>query len=196
MGEVTVLGGALKRQRVPTLLKSPGLRPILAQIKKSLFDILKHSIDGSSFLDLFAGTGAVGFEALSRGARRVVFIEQDPLYFKRLNESLRIFSGHNADFFIGKEIKVYKADVIKGLGWIESDFDIIFSGAPYVDKDKKPLSFVGQLLLLLKRDSLLKEGGIFIAQHYKKEVFDLPAFWKLTRQEKYGDTVLSFFKSL
>ncbi len=196
MGDITILAGGLKGQRIQIPSHTPGLRPILAQIKKSLFDILKNSIEDSSFLDLFSGTGAVGFEALSRGAREVVFMEQDPLTHRRLNETIRNFSTRNPDFFERKAVTVHKADILKGLGWLGREFDLIFSGAPYVDAKKKPLYFVNRLLLLLERDRVLKKGGLFIAQHHNKETFEVPSAWKLTRQERYGDSQISFFKQI
>ncbi len=196
MGQTIVLGGVFKGQRIPALEQSTYVRPILAQFKKSLFDILKNSILDCAFLDLFAGTGSVGIEAFSRGAKEVFFIEQNQKCAQNINHMIQKISQGNPEFFKGKECRAYRADVLRGVGWLGKEFDIIFSGAPYVDEHKKPLYFVSKLLVMLERENLLKKNGLFIAQRHKKEPFEVPASWNLSREEQYGDTTLSFFKRL
>src|SRR5207244_1808937 len=87
-----------------------------------------------------------------------------------------------------------RADVLQGLGWLGESFDLIFSGAPYRDEKKRPLFFVERLLGLIREEGVLNPDGIFLAQHSIKETFQVPPEWELRRQERYGDTVVSFFK--
>src|SRR5690242_10904531 len=73
-----IIGGQAKRRALKSPSAAQGVRPILARIKKSLFDILRLRVPNSRFLDLYAGSGAVGIEALSRGATHATFVEQNP----------------------------------------------------------------------------------------------------------------------
>src|ERR1700726_4285852 len=105
-----IIAGSSKRQALKSPPPSLGVRPILARIKKSLFDILRPHLEGSDFLDLYAGSGAVGIEALSRGAAFVTFVDMNPncLSIIRQNLSkLRLF----------ERARLVRADVTKNLGY-------------------------------------------------------------------------------
>lgn len=221
MAGVKIIGGDLKRRKVGTLPRGVLLRPILARIKKSLFDILKNHIAHAYFLDLFAGSGAVGLEALSRGAKKVVFVDSNPVCQKWIQKTLeKIYqgttlrvatrrgeycSGHHGQArgilrcenpslsLMHGRAEIHCRNVLSGLGWLNEKFDLVFSGAPYVNAEKRPLYFVQDLLEIIRRDGVLKDDGWFIAQHHKKETFQMPNDWNFFRQERYGDSVLSFF---
>src|SRR4029077_16353593 len=75
---IRIIGGRFKGRQVVGVVKDPGVRPITGRMRQSLFDILRPWVPGASFLDLYAGSGAVGLEALSRGAGTVVFVKRDP----------------------------------------------------------------------------------------------------------------------
>lgn len=194
MKGTTILGGEFQRHKIGTVPRGLLVRPMLAQIKKSLFDILKSRVSGSCFLDLFAGSGSVGLEALSRGARKVVFIDADPRCKRWIEDTLGKVALKGRDLIPIGENKVYRADVLDGLDWLHERYDLIFSGAPYVDRSKRPVYFVQHLLRVIERDGILAGDGWFIAQHHAKESFSAPAGWVFFRQERYGDTNLSFFR--
>src|SRR5437868_15071335 len=116
-----IIGGTAKRRALKSPSFSLGVRPILARIKKSLFDILRPRLEGSEFLDLFAGSGSVGIEALSRGARSATFVDKNPnaLSVVRQNLShLRLFD----------RARVVKADATRELSFVGGPFDLIFMG--------------------------------------------------------------------
>lgn len=194
MRGVTIMGGEFKRQKIGTLPSGILIRPILARIKKSLFDILKNRIADSVFLDLFAGSGSVGLEALSRGAKKVVFIDSDPACQNWIKKTLGKMMDQSPSILWQGRTEVYSSDVLSGLSWLHEEFDLIFSGAPYKDSHKRPLFFVKPLLEMIARDQILRKNGWFIAQHHAKETFQAPAYWNFFRQELYGDSALSFFK--
>lgn len=195
MKGTSILAGELRRQRMGVVPKGLNTRPILARIKKSLFDILKARIEGSRFLDLFAGSGSVGFEALSRGAGKVVFVDSNPYCARWIEETVSKVSARNPGLLKLGEAKVYRRDLSQGLGWLEGEeFDLIFSGAPYKDEKNRPTPYVHFLLEALQKCAILAKDGWFIAQHSKRESFRTPPFWNFFREERYGDTVLSFFK--
>lgn len=188
------MGGTLRKQEIGALPKNIFARPILARIKKSLFDILKNRISGALFLDLFAGSGNVGIEAISRGAKKVVFVDANPQCRQWLCKVLERLAQKNQGVFQGVSYAVHRADVLEGLGWLGEKFDIVFSGAPYKDEKKNPLYFITNLLKMLEREKILKPKGWFIAQHQIKEPFEVPGSFKFFRQERYGDSMLSFFE--
>ncbi len=185
-----VLAGDFKRRQVGSLPKHWSTRPILARIKKSLFDILKTRLAGAQFLDLFAGSGSVGLEALSRGAEKVIFVDANPQCAKWISKTVSEIAGENAR----ARCSVMCRDAFSAIDSLHEKFDLVFSGAPYVDKNKSALFFIDRLLVELDRRHTLKIKGWFIAQHQQKETFTPGAHWDFFRQEKYGDTRLSFFE--
>lgn len=161
----------------------PGIRPTQNKVRKALFDIL-GDIEGLSFLELFAGSGAVGFEAASRGVSELVLIEQNSacqMAIKKNIESLKLKNCNS--------IRKDAADAIKALHKDKKIFDIIFLDPPYYeDLSKKTLQ-------MLMGYDILAPDGLIVVQHFKKD--NLPdnlGVFSLFRQASYGDTVLSFFR--
>ena len=188
MSGLRILSGDAKG-RVLKTLKSDDLsiRPMLGRMKKSLFDIIRPRLHDSEFLDLFAGTGAVGLEALSNGARRVVFVEQSPVSLKLIKDNIDML-GWSA------RCNMQRADVTKGFSWLKVQFDIIFMGPPYKDANKLPLALTSPALRAVAEAGLILDDGLIICQHHKKESVTAPYGIELFRQEKYGDTLVSFFR--
>ena len=173
---------------IKALPSGPEVRPILARIRKSLFDILRPRLAGAAFLDLFAGTGTVGIEALSNGAAAAVFVDASPPSCHMIEKNLDVLGFRDRG-------RVIRADVICQLHLLKgAPFDIIFMGPPYKDMDRRPLALTIPALRAVAQNGLLGANGIVIAQHHKKEpVKDLPAGWEIRRQNNYGDSTLTFF---
>lgn len=182
-----IQGGHAKGRALRSLPNNPLVRPILARIKKSLFDILRPRMKDARFLDIYAGTGAVGIEALSQGAKHACFIEQDPQCVRIVHENLEIFKFTN-------QSAVYRLNATGDLSVLPKGFNIIFMGPPYKDAAKTMLALVHPTLDAIERANLLAEGGIIIAQHHKKEITASTPVWEKVREEHYGDTTVSFFK--
>ena len=178
------------RSRILKSLKGLALRPTSDRLRETLFNVLGPGIAGSRFLDLFAGTGAIGIEALSRGAVEVVFVENHPptaALIRRNLESLGIRSGAT----------VLACDALRGLEKLARDqkrraggFDFIFLDPPYAAaKDyTRVLEFLGSA-------SLLASAGIAIAEHRRS--FDLPeavGALRCFRVLRQGDAALSFYR--
>jgi len=180
---VRVISGKVKGR----ILKVPKgkIRPLSDQAKEALFNILAGRMEGISFLDLFAGSGSVGIEALSRGARLSIFVEVD-------RRSVAVIRENLTDLSLFDRAEVFALEVrraLKILNKKQAKFDIIFIGAPY----GSPI--LSQTLKLLGKADLLKEGGIVVAEHRFKQLVD-EEFDLLIRfrQERYGDTMFSFYK--
>ena len=181
---VRVIAGTCKGRRLKTPPDWPG-RPTADRVKEALFNILAPVLAGSIFLDLFAGTGNVGIEALSRGAGKVFFVEKDRRAVKIIFENLTALS-------LMAGARVLPQDVFAALKRLAGNgerFDLIFLDPPYERRLELPT------IEKIAGYGLLVPGGVVIAESSKREV--LPPRVNslvLERQEKYGDTMLSFFR--
>lgn len=166
------------------LVRMPkGIRPTQDKVRKALFDIL-GDIAGMSFLDLFAGSGAVGIEALSRGIEKVVFVEKERACVKAIDDNLSLL--HCLHYSV---IASDTAEAIRILSQQDERFDLIFLDPPYYnDLAKKALQ-------TLSAYDILTPTGFVIAQHFKKDNLpDSLGDLMLFKQARYGDTALSFYK--
>jgi 16S rRNA (guanine(966)-N(2))-methyltransferase RsmD len=166
------------------IIKIPkGIRPTQDKVRKAIFDIL-GDITGLSFLELFAGSGAVGLEALSQGAKEAVFVESGPAAVKIIKENLLSLPCPD-----GRVIAQDALRAVKELGQRKEKFDIIFLDPPYYQGlTKKALQSLGGC-------DILTAYGLVAAQHFKKD--NLPegaGDLALFKQARYGDTVLSFYR--
>lgn len=181
-----VIGGKAKgrKLRYPKLPPNKRLRPLTGQAKEALFNILAGRINGARFLDLFAGTGSVGIEALSWGAQVAIFVEIDRKIVETLRENLELTG-------FSDRAEVYNLDVIKALKVIDKaggKFDIIFIGAPY----GSPL--IESALKGIAETGIADKDGIIVSEHSSRDkVADSYGKLKKFRDSKYGDTVLSFY---
>lgn len=186
-----VQSGSARGRSIKALPSGPEVRPILARIRKSLFDILRPRLAGSTFLDLFAGTGTVGIEALSNGASSAVFVDASAQSCRMIEKNLDVLGFRD-------RARVVRADVIGQLSLLKSTpFDIIFMGPPYKDSNRLPLALTVPAVRAVDQNDLLGANGIVIGQHHKKEpVNDLPPGWEMFRQNTYGDSTLTFFRKM
>lgn len=181
-----IIAGSAKRRYFKGPSPALGVRPILGRVKKSLFDILRPRLEDASFLDLYAGSGAVGIEAISRGARSVTFVDKNPNCLSIIRQNLS-----RLQFF--SKARLVKADVVRGLHLVGGDFPLIFMGPPYHDEKWNALHLTEPTLRAIGQAKLLRPEGWVISQHHAKEKpVDLKD-WTMFRQENYGDTRLSFF---
>lgn len=165
--------------------KTLDIRPTSQKVREALFDIIGNGLIDAYFLDLFAGTGAVGIEALSRGAKKAVFIDKFSKCIGTIKENLQITKNElNAD--------IYKDDYASGLKLLKQKnmvFDYIFIDPPYHER-------LGNISLEeINKSLLLKENSIVILQHHKKEdIQENVGHLKLYKKRTYGECTLSFFK--
>ncbi len=163
-----------------------GIRPTSDKVREALFEILKNRIEGANFLDLYSGSGAVGIEALSRGAKKVVFIDNNRRCASILKANLAKLGISEGSY------EIYTEDCINGIKAIqrsESCFDIVFLDPPYYEGLAK------NTLIGLSSCDILAPDALIIAEVFKKE--GLPeesGVFKKIRSSKYGDTLLEFFK--
>ena len=150
------------------------VRPTQAKIRKSIFQILEP-FNGMEVLDLYAGVGTLGIEAMSRGATRVVFVENNRRVFKVLKKNIELFEPDQCDLFL--------TDALQFLNQAKNQyFDIIFADPPYTE--------VGFHTIKEKVERKLKSGGIFCME-MKKEPIDE----QNVRIKHYGSTQMVFWRS-
>lgn len=139
--------------------RSHSLRPSTSMIRETIFNICQDHIEGALFLDLFAGIGAVGLEAVSRGAKEVFFVEYEKKHIQVIRDNITLLKEEDHCHVLGQ-------DVFKVLGYLQKrgfTFDIIFADPPYGNKEK---SLSNEVLQFIDETSLLKEGGdLFLEDH-------------------------------
>ncbi len=165
-----------------TFHEQRGVRPTTDRVKETLFNIISGWVEGARVLDLFAGTGSWGIEALSRGAKDVVFVEKSPQMIRNIRENLE--KVHCSEGF-----QILAQDVHRFLGKSKGEpFDIIFADPPY------HLKLGNTLMRALSKQRFLKRRGIFILKHRSTERFSEMGMLRLIRTKKMGETQLSFFE--
>jgi 16S rRNA (guanine966-N2)-methyltransferase len=192
--------------------KTPGTRPIMDRVKTALFDILAPEIQDARFLDLFAGTGGVGIEALSRGAEWATFIEMSPQIVRLVQENLQITgladraeTIHSDSF---KFLQTYQytpaqqkagAQHKRGAIPVVVDphrrvYDIIYVAPPQYQE------MAARALSLLDSSALPAEKGLIIVQIHPKERLGVAAIvcqnFTLSDERRYGSTLLMFYRHI
>lgn len=188
-----IIAGTARGRRIFSVSKNLPVKPISDRIKQSLFDILRPRITGAIMLDLFAGTGNVSLEALSRGAMKTVMVDREPACIKNIHRNL-------AHLGFEDRAKVLRGDVLKPLDWVmpysdNEGYDIVFMGPPYRDINNKMLSFSEPALKNVAEARLLAPNGIVVLQTHKTEEFAVPDSLEIYRVEKYGDTLVHFMRA-
>jgi len=164
------------------------VRPTADRVKEALFSALTSrfgSLEGLSVLDLFAGSGALGIEALSRGAVRTLFIDAHPESIALTRKNL-LLTGFD------RSANLILMDATKALNRVSSEgsqFDIILVDPPYADKE-----LAERVLYLLAELVLLRANGIIVFETDSRHELSLPDTLQLVSRKTYGDTALSFFE--
>ena len=186
-----ISGGQLKGRKTASQKafskKNEGdeLRPTSAKVREAVFDIPRDAVDHASFLDLYAGTGTVGLEALSRGSDRTYFVEDSRLRACLLRDTLaKIGLADRATVYQEQALDFMRRASRSGLR-----FDIIFADPPYASEDMQ------KIVALIDEHGLLKEGGRLIIEHSSRTALpdDAPTL-RLVKNYKYGDTMLTLYR--
>ncbi len=157
-------------------------RPTTDFAKENLFNVLRSYLDfeeGPSALDLFAGTGSISLELLSRGCRRVVSVEKDPQHYAFIRSVVEKLQDQVAD--------PVRADVLRFIEKCREQFDFIFADPPYALKE------LPQLPDLILSRPLLRPGGLFVLEHGQSNDFSLHPFF--LEHRAYGSVNFSFFRA-
>jgi 16S rRNA (guanine966-N2)-methyltransferase len=178
MGRLRVGGGEARGRR----LRAPkGIRPTQGMVKAAIFNIVGPGIQGAHVLDLFAGSGAIGIEALSRGAAEVTFVDREPRGLAILRQNLDALE-------LKDRAHVVRGDVVR---WLESSpgavgrAGLVFLDPPYEDV------VLDRALLAL--DKALTDATV-VAEHSRRQTLPTLSRLQLDRQRRYGDTMVTVFR--
>jgi 16S rRNA (guanine966-N2)-methyltransferase len=176
--EVRLIGGQWKRSKLP-VADAPGLRPTPDRVRETLFNWLQFEISGAHCLDAFAGSGALAFEALSRGASSVVMVERDAAQLRCLREAAAMLAAEHCSILSGDS----RALLEKGLGALQAEggFDVVFLDPPF------HLGLVTPLCAVLVQQGCLHAGSfVYIETELDWAALALPPAFVLHRQTRAG----------
>ncbi len=178
-----IIAGKIKGRKIKTANRF-ATRPTLSRVKASLFDMLGDRVKGICWLDLYSGTGNIGLEALSRGAKRVVFVENNPTQVKIIKQNIASLN------FSEENISIYKKDVLKTIENLKEEFDIVYLAPPFLKDMCSPTIFA------IAENKIAKPNGLIAVEHHKKEFLpETVETLRLTRQKRYGDIMISFYSA-
>jgi 16S rRNA (guanine966-N2)-methyltransferase len=155
------------RGRVLFAPQNKETRPSLASLRSAVFNICQQSIEGALFLDLFAGSGAMGLEALSRGAQKTYFIERNFAAIQCIKKNIELLEVETqAEILKGEAYSALEEAAKRGL-----EFDIIYMDPPYSLKDQEDNPLITKCIEIIEKQNLLREGGVLFIEEasYKKE---------------------------
>ena len=172
---IRIIGGELRGRKV-SFPDAKDLRPTPDRMRETLFNWLQVQIHGARCLDLFAGSGALGLEALSRGAAEVVFVERDGRVAQKISENLNHLGQKNG--------QCVQSSAEQFLGGTPKPFDIVFLDPPF------KLDVLGSLCARLESGGWLKsEFRLYMERPKRMEMPELPAGWEVLRESKAGESL-------
>ncbi len=179
---LSIIGGKW-RSRVLTFPDTPTLRPTPARVRETLFNWLQYDLAGSRCLDLYAGSGALGFEAASRGANQVVQVENNTTAIKALHKNINKLSAD--------QITVVQADVCAFLNQQSEPFDLIFLDPPFGQ------NLIADTCHLLNQQQWLADSAkIYIESERQHPLTGLPDNWQKLKQKQAGHVSYQLFSQI
>jgi 16S rRNA (guanine(966)-N(2))-methyltransferase RsmD len=188
---IRISSGKLKGRKVVTSNKifsssgSEELRPTSSKVREAIFDIVRAEVEHSLFLELYAGTGVVGFEALSRGAEKVVFVESSPVRSKAIMDYTSKIGLDDRTSVNQEKAEIFLQRAMR----TGMKFDIIFLDPPYQsDEIEKVLPYIGEY-------EILKDDGCVLVEHSSRAALsDSLQSLRLIKNYKYGDTMITLYR--
>ena len=177
-----LIAGEFKGRRLRTVASS-ATRPMTDRVRESLFSILAPELPGSRFLDLFAGSGAVGIEALSRGAAEALLVESDPESFAVICDNLSSLGLTSR----GLPMRADDYRTVDSLGESGQRFDVVFAGPPY-DEDHH-----NRIAERVAEAGICRDGGVVVLQYRRSDPLQPPPGWS-AETRGYGITSLSLLR--
>ena len=182
MGTLTITGGTLRSRRVPS---PPGraVRPTPARVKEALFSILGSRVDDAQVLDLFAGSGALGFESLSRGAKHVTFVEKHRPTAETLRSTARALG-------VAEQVDVVNAPAERAVRALGGRYDLVFADPPYAQP--YPAAAFGAL----RARRAIDAATTVVYEHASRDAAPDDPAMRVERTERYGEVALEFLRPL
>lgn len=179
--KLRIIGGEWRSRQLP-ILDIEGLRPTTDRVRETVFNWLNYDIPGATCLDLFCGSGALGLESLSRGAKSCTFVELHRGVAKQVEQNLSTLNANNGH--------VVNSDAVVFLQTSPKDFDVIFLDPPF----RKDL--LEKVIPLISNGWIKPNGYIYIERESEKELSCLPNHWQLEKEQRAGQLTYSLFRVL
>jgi 16S rRNA (guanine966-N2)-methyltransferase len=183
--QLRIIGGKWRGRKL-TFVESQGLRPTLDRVRETLFNWLQPVIYNSRCLDLYSGSGALGFEALSRGALQVTMVDKSRRVYQQLNQNLRLLSCENADTLNMDAIAFLSAQSVNKK--TETKYQIVFLDPPFNQ------GLLDKSCDMLEQQQLLAENSyIYIEAEKNLQLNNIPVCWHKTKEKKAGQLAYYLF---
>lgn len=178
-----ISGKARGRKLIPPATMET--RPTLDRVKEAMFSMILGYIPGAVVIDVFAGTGSLGLEAASRGAKEVYLVDKSPITFPLLKENVENLKF--SDFCFPLNMDSYEA--LRSLAIKDKIFDLIFIDPPYCKE------MIPEAMKIIKENNLLQKGGLIVTKiDTIEEIYEGYENITLTQSRKYGNTTVCFYK--
>lgn len=175
-----IIGGQWRSRLLP-FPDVEGLRPTTDRVRETLFNWLQPYLPGAKVLDVFAGSGALGLEALSREAAKVDFIEFNQKAAKQLQDNFNTLQANNA--------QLHKGDALQILTTLNTTYDVIFLDPPFGK------GFLPKCIALIEQNNLVSlHSWVYIESEEALTDLDIPRHWRLHREKKAGQVMLRLFE--
>ena len=174
-----IIAGTARRKALETLDGTDITRPTAERVKEGVFSAIQFELDGRRVLDLFCGTGAMGIEALSRGASEVIFVDKDERSVQMTKANLKN---------LGITAKVNKCDACTFLDKVEGQFDLIVLDPPYKS------GLYEKVLEKIYQKNLLADEGIIVCEHATEDTFEYANF-EVFDEKRYGNIMLTYLSN-
>lgn len=177
-----VISGYLKNRQLKSAHKL-NIRPATDRVKETIFNVLQTRLDleGVKVLDLFAGTGSLGIEAISRAALKVIFVDNSPKVCKLIKENIK-------NLEIEQSSEIICTDAIKFIEHTSEKFDLIFADPPY------EYTHLQEIPTKIFFNNILEPKGYLIIEHSRKTTFEPTNLYKIAVQKEFGNTIVTFFQ--
>ncbi len=178
-GQIRIIGGQWRGRKLP-VPHSPGLRPTTDRVRETLFNWLAPVIQGARCLDCFAGSGALGLEALSRYAAQAVLLESERHVAQQLEKNLQLLRADNG--------QVVHTDSLRWLAQAGQPFDVVFLDPPF-----RQGLLANTLQLLEQHGWLADEAWIYVESEAESAANDIPESWQLHREKIAGQVAYRLY---
>ncbi|MFT5759899.1 MAG: 16S rRNA (guanine966-N2)-methyltransferase, partial [Alteromonadaceae bacterium] len=180
-GSIRVISGKYRGRKLPVLM-AEGLRPTTDRVKETVFSWLMPYIQESTCLDCFAGSGGLGFEALSRGATHVSFVELNKAAVTQLQENQQLLNVNN--------MSIIQSDAVDFIEKNTKKYDVVFLDPPF----RK--GFVAQAASLLDKNSLAENALIYVEMEGESSEQLLPHHWQLLKEKIAGQVIYRLYQKI
>jgi len=179
-----ILGGTAKGRKL-VAVKGKGIRPTRDAVKESIFSMIQGNVEAAVVLDLFAGTGNLGLEALSQGAKRAIFVEKERVPLRALMRNIDLCGFRDRADVISRDAEM----ALKLLRRRAEKLDLVFIDPPYGS------GYVGKTLRFISAHDMVNDGGMVVVEHSSGEApSDQSGRFSLRRQKRHGDTTITIFQ--